>query len=71
MKEVARTLYYASIALALTQIQMRITHLSDPERLAGGFEWCVTRSWMDANLRTIFSEAVAWLAQRGDGTSRS
>jgi hypothetical protein len=60
VKEVARSLYYASIALASTRHRSRVTELSN-EELTRGFEWCLAQSWMEPQLRRIFSEAIACL----------
>jgi hypothetical protein len=62
VKEVATTLYYASIALALTRHHTSISQLTGDELLRG-LDWCLAQPWMDPQLRLIFSEATDYLRQ--------
>ena len=56
-REIATALYYAAIAAAELRCQVRITQLPD-EELRRGFEWAVAQSWLDAEIRSVFSDAL-------------
>src|ERR1041385_31373 len=56
-KEVAATLYFAAIALALIYHQTRISKLDDGA-LRAAFAWCVGQPWMHPALVRLFQRAL-------------
>jgi hypothetical protein len=55
--EVALTIYYASIATALTRCGERITTLNEDE-LRAGFNWLVKQTWLPGRTRNLISRAM-------------
>jgi len=59
-RDIASVLYFASIAAALVRCRRRITGLGN-DALADGLNWVLTRSWLDAPLRTLIEESLQLL----------
>jgi len=59
--EIARVLYYASIAAALARLKTRITSLSDVQ-LREGFGWVQTRDWIDPATKELVNQALPCLS---------
>jgi hypothetical protein len=68
-REIAAVLYYSSLAAALAKLGIRMSKLGD-EELRRGFTWARGQKWVDAQTRTLLSEALGKVAS-GDGTSHS
>jgi len=66
--QVAKALYFASIAVAMVRCGGRITSL-DREKLAASFRWFEKQPWVDQGLRTIFGEALRLVSREGGETS--
>lgn len=55
--DVARVLYFASIAAALSRCERRITTLSDDE-ITEGISWALSRDWVTAGARDVLSAGL-------------
>ncbi|MFI5379733.1 MAG: hypothetical protein ACHRHE_10580 [Tepidisphaerales bacterium] len=55
--EVALTIYYASIAAALTRCGERITSLTDDE-LGTGLNWVIKQSWLDDRMHNLIARGM-------------
>jgi hypothetical protein len=60
LTEVARVLYFASIASALVHYRQKITHLTEQE-VRDGIRWCLDQPWMHPSLEPIFIDALPFL----------
>jgi len=56
-REVARVLYYASIAVARLRCGTSISRLPDAD-LSSGISWCRERAWIDPDLDGVLAEAL-------------
>ena len=55
--EVALTLYYGSIAAALTRCGERITSLNDDELMAG-MNWVIKQTWLDDRMHNLIGRGM-------------
>ena len=55
--EIAGVLYYASIAIALVRLDLRITRLPDFE-LRRGLGWATEQPWLDQNTSDLLAQAL-------------
>lgn len=62
--EIATVLYFASIAVAMTRCDERITNLDD-ETLRRGIEWVLAQPWVDDATRGLFQESLERFDQLG------
>ncbi len=60
--DVARVLYFASIASALIRCDQRITVLSDGE-LAAGMRWCLAQDWLNDDARDVLAAGLGAVKQ--------
>jgi len=65
---VATVLYYTAIAAARVRCSCKITSLSDP-KTREGFEWSVSRPWIDNSIRTILGKALEAMDEK-EGETR-
>ncbi|MBT3295413.1 MAG: hypothetical protein HN383_09095 [Verrucomicrobia bacterium] len=63
--DVARVLYFASIAAALSGCQRRISTLDD-ERLAAGLRWAMAREWLAPEARDVLRSGLEALGFNGE-----
>jgi hypothetical protein len=63
-QEVAVALYFAAIAMALAQLNRRISRMDDA-RLCRGLEWMTRRSWIDQRTRELATEAMRRVGGEG------
>jgi hypothetical protein len=63
-QDVARALYFASIAAALGRCGRKITRLSD-EEVAGGIRWSLSRDWLGEDARAVLADGLEVLEARG------
>jgi len=62
--EIAVLLYVASIVVAMTRCEKRITELGDAE-LRSRIEWFLQQPWIDGNMRALLGEGLAQLSKTG------
>ncbi len=62
--EVARVLYFASIAAALSHCSRRISTLSDDE-IANGIRWALSRDWLTDGAREVLSAGLEAIQPQG------
>lgn len=60
-REIASTLYYASIAAALVHLDQRISKLPDAE-LKRGMNWTAEQGWLDEKTKALLANAVKKLS---------
>jgi len=58
--DIAAVLYFTSIAAALARCNERITKMDDAS-LRRGFQWGLDLPWIDADVRSVLREGLAWL----------
>ena len=64
--DVARVIYFSSIAAALCHCGRRITTLSD-QRITDGISWALSLNWLEDNAREVLSSGLQALEkQAGD-----
>jgi len=56
LKEIAAALYYTSYAAGIMRCAKRIGGMSSHD-LKGGFEWAISRRWLDDKTKALISEA--------------
>ena len=56
-REVAKVMYYGSIAVALVRCAQRITELDDCS-LRQGVEWAIAQTWIDEPTRAVLREGL-------------
>jgi len=66
--EIARALYFTSIAAALVRLDERISKLSDAD-LAAGLRWAETQEWLDDRTRALLAQAASKLSQQPGGSA--
>lgn len=65
-REVARVIYYLSIATAMYRLSHRISTLDD-RALRKGFEWAGRQAWVDSGSKQCFRRAIEKLDETGGG----
>jgi len=65
--DVARVLYFASIAAALGRCGHKITTLSRAE-IVTGIRWCLSRDWIPEDAREVLAAGLEILEQEGTVT---
>ncbi|MBL7115040.1 MAG: hypothetical protein ISS35_04675 [Kiritimatiellae bacterium] len=66
--DVARMLYFASIATALSRCNRRITTLSD-DQIAEGIRWALSRDWLLSEARAVLTLGLETLKLAGRRSS--
>jgi hypothetical protein len=59
----AAAIYYLAIGTALWRLNLRISDLSD-EEMRRGFDWALTRQWLDPQSREALTRATRCLAEK-------
>lgn len=62
-RDIARVLYYLSIATAQWRLQRRISAL-DTGRLARGLRWALAQPWLDRDAHEILAQALALIEKQ-------
>jgi len=68
-REIATTLYYASIAAALVRLDQRISQLPDAD-LQRGLHWTLEQAWLDEKTKALLTAALAKLSGDKEAPSR-
>ena len=66
--DVARALYFTSIAAALSHCERRITTLNDDD-IAAGISWALSCDWVTDDARTVLLAGIAEVQHGGNGES--
>ncbi len=66
--DVARVLYFTSIAAALSRCQKRITTLGDEQTIAG-IRWALSQKWLPPGAREVLSDGLEALPLAGGPSS--